>query len=67
MRFYCWLVKATDTLSEFAFHDIIDFAKGPQCYVYTHFTYLVIYEAYIQMYFQLTAQHTNMWNTCLGH
>jgi hypothetical protein len=37
--------QATDTHSGFAFHDIIGFANGLQCYVLTHFTYLVIYEA----------------------
>jgi hypothetical protein len=36
--------QATDTHSEFSFH-IIGFANGPQCYVYMHFTYLVIYKA----------------------
>jgi len=44
MGFACWRIKVTDTHSEFAFH-IIGFANGPQCYVHTHFTYLVIYEA----------------------
>jgi hypothetical protein len=51
MRFVCWIIKATDTHSEYVILFLHDnaFANMPQCYVYMYMACLVFFYVLVQV------------------